>query len=135
MIRAVGGDVIVVHNSDTPLVEYNEAYDLGLGKYPFVAGNFAGMWPFTSKNPTFQHNIVGGSRPVTYDATAWDCDVSNTGTCTYQYNYSFGNAGGFYLDCLSGCGTVLSVALYGDALVIVGDDGDVMVQGSLAASS
>ncbi len=114
VIRNAGGDGIVVHNADTPLIEYNEAYDLGSGKYPFVAGNFAGMWPYNSNNPTFQHNIVGGSRPSTYDSTAWDCDISVKGTCTYQYNYSFGNAGGFYLDCLSGCGsatTTTSVVL------------------------
>ena len=103
-ITAAGGDGIVIHDSDTPLVEYNTAIDLGLGAYPFVAGNFAGMWPYHSKNPTFQHNTVGAQRGVVNDATAWDCDINNTGTCTYQYNYSYGNAGGFYLDCLSGCG-------------------------------
>jgi hypothetical protein len=74
-IREVGGDGIVVHNSDTPLIEHNDARDLGQGKYPFLGGNFAGMWPYNSKNPTF------------------------------QYNYSFGNAGGFYLNCISACGT------------------------------
>jgi hypothetical protein len=103
-ITAAGGDGIVVHDSDSPLVEYNTATDLGLGAYPFVAGNFAGMWPYHSNNPTFQYNTVGSQRGVVNDATAWDCDINNTGTCTYQYNYSYGNAGGFYLDCLSGCG-------------------------------
>ncbi|MFD0638729.1 right-handed parallel beta-helix repeat-containing protein [Catenulispora yoronensis] len=61
-ITKAGGDGIVVHDSDTPLVEYNTASDLGLGAYPFVAGNFAGMWPYHSKNPTFQHNTVGAQR-------------------------------------------------------------------------
>ncbi|MGW4898133.1 right-handed parallel beta-helix repeat-containing protein [Kitasatospora sp. NPDC004240] len=102
-IDEAGGDGIVVHNSASPLVEYNTATDLGLGKYPFVAGNFAGMWPYNSSNPTFQYNTVGGSKPSSFDATAWDCDISVTGTCTYQYNYSYGNAGGFYLNCVSGC--------------------------------
>ncbi|MFD0262063.1 right-handed parallel beta-helix repeat-containing protein [Kitasatospora indigofera] len=102
-IDEAGGDGIVVHNSASPLVEHNTATDLGLGKYPFVAGNFAGMWPYNSSNPTFQYNSVGGSKPSTFDATAWDCDISVTGTCTYQYNYSYGNAGGFYLNCVSGC--------------------------------
>ncbi|MEV4615473.1 right-handed parallel beta-helix repeat-containing protein [Kitasatospora sp. NPDC049258] len=102
-IDRAGGDGIVVHNSASPLVEHNTATDLGLGNYPFVAGNFAGMWPYNSSNPTFQYNTVGGSKPSTFDATAWDCDISVTGTCTYQYNYSYGNAGGFYLNCVSGC--------------------------------
>ena len=103
-ITAAGGDGIVVHDSDSPLVEYNTATELGLGAYPFVAGNFAGMWPYHSNNPTFQYNTVGSQVGVVNDATAWDCDVNNTGTCLYQYNYSYNNAGGFYLDCLSGCG-------------------------------
>lgn len=103
-ITDAGGDGIVVHDSDAPLVEYNTATDLGLGAYPFVAGNFAGMWPYHSNNPTFQHNTVGSQTGVVNDATAWDCDMNNTGACLYQYNYSYNNAGGFYLDCLSGCG-------------------------------
>ncbi|MBS2552598.1 right-handed parallel beta-helix repeat-containing protein [Catenulispora sp. NL8] len=103
-ITAAGGDGIVVHDSDSPLVEYNTATDLGLGAYPFTAGNFAGMWPYHSNNPTFQYNTVGSQTGVVNDATAWDCDMNNTGTCLFQYNYSYNNAGGFYLDCLSGCG-------------------------------
>ncbi len=31
----------------------------------------------------------------------WDCDWGITGSCTYQYNYSHENAGGFYLECLT----------------------------------
>ncbi|WUH78504.1 right-handed parallel beta-helix repeat-containing protein [Streptomyces sp. NBC_00435] len=98
-IREVGGDGIVVHASDAPLIERNTALDLGLGKYPFVGGNFAGMWPINAKNPVFQFNVVGRSRPSSFDSTAWDCDGGVMGTCTYQYNYSFGNAGGFFLNC------------------------------------
>ena len=105
LIERVGGDGIVVHNADAPLVEHNRAFDLGLGRYPFVAGNFAGMWPYNSHDPVFQYNVVGNSTTSTYDATAWDCDISVTGTCLFQYNYSFGNGGGFYLDCVSGCGS------------------------------
>jgi hypothetical protein len=61
------------------------------------------MWPFNSKDPLFQYNVVGNSVGSKYDSTAWDCDWKITGTCTFQYNYSYGNAGGFYLDCVSGC--------------------------------
>ncbi|REJ06852.1 hypothetical protein DY023_05020 [Microbacterium bovistercoris] len=104
-IRAVGGDGIVIHNSDKPVIEYNSAIDLGHGAYPFLKGNFAGMWPYNSQDPLFQYNVVGNSVGSTYDSTAWDCDMKIKGTCTFQYNYSYGNAGGFYLDCISGCGT------------------------------
>ncbi|UJP08789.1 NPCBM/NEW2 domain-containing protein [Microbacterium sp. KUDC0406] len=104
-IRAVGGDGIVIHNSDRPVIEYNSAIDLGHGEYPFLKGNFAGMWPYNSVDPLFQYNVVGNSVGSTYDSTAWDCDMKIKGSCTFQYNYSYGNAGGFYLDCISGCGT------------------------------
>lgn len=104
-IHNVGGDGIVVHNTDEVLVEHNRAIDLGQGKYPFVAGNFAGMWPYNSRNPVFQYNVVGNSVSSDYDSTAWDCDISVVGTCLFQYNYSYGNAGGFFLDCVSGCGS------------------------------
>lgn len=102
-IHEVGGDAIVVHNSDAPLVEHNSGLNLGMGKYPFIAGNFAGMWPYNSRNTLFQHNVVGNSVTSTYDSTAWDCDINVVGTCTFQYNYSYGNAGGFYLNCISNC--------------------------------
>lgn len=104
-IHDVGGDGIVIHNSDKPVIEYNSAIDLGHGKYPFLKGNFAGMWPYNSVDPLFQYNVVGNSTGSTYDSTAWDCDMKIKGSCTFQYNYSYGNAGGFYLDCISGCGT------------------------------
>ncbi|MFK4850149.1 NPCBM/NEW2 domain-containing protein [Microbacterium sp. ZW T6_19] len=109
-IHDVGGDGIVIHNSDKPLIEYNSALDLGHGKYPFVKGNFAGMWPYNSVDPLFQYNVVGNSVGSTYDSTAWDCDMKIKGSCTFQYNYSYGNAGGFYLDCISGCGTASTTA-------------------------
>ena len=102
-IHEVGGDAIVVHNSDAPLVEHNSGLNLGMGKYPFIAGNFAGMWPYNSRNTLFQHNVVGNSVTSTYDSTAWDCDINVVGTCTFQYNYSYGNSGGFYLNCISNC--------------------------------
>ncbi|WP_341977610.1 NPCBM/NEW2 domain-containing protein [Microbacterium sp. LWO13-1.2] len=109
-IHDVGGDGIVIHNSDKPVIEYNSAIDLGHGEYPFINGNFAGMWPYNSVDPLFQYNVVGNSVRSIYDSTAWDCDMKIKGTCTFQYNYSYGNAGGFYLDCISGCGTASTTA-------------------------
>ncbi|RJQ79700.1 hypothetical protein D5S17_09690 [Pseudonocardiaceae bacterium YIM PH 21723] len=98
-IREVGGDAIVVHAADAPLIEYNVGTDLGFGRYPFIKGNFAGMWPIHSRDPVFQYNEVGRSRPSTFDSMAWDCDGDIMGTCTYRYNLSYNNAGGFYLNC------------------------------------
>lgn len=62
------------------------------------------MWPYNSKNPVFQFNVVGNSTTSVYDSTARDCDMKIVGTCLFQYNYSYGNAGGFYLNCVSNCG-------------------------------
>lgn len=101
-IRAVGGDGIVVHASDKPLVEHNLFDEGGAGKYPYVDGNFAGMWPINSIDPVFQYNEVTRQRPTIYDSTAWDCDGGIKGSCVYQYNYSHDNAGGFFLGC-QGC--------------------------------
>ncbi|MEJ2854285.1 MULTISPECIES: right-handed parallel beta-helix repeat-containing protein [unclassified Saccharothrix] len=98
-IVSVGGDGIVVHGSDSPLIEHNRADNLGGGAYPFLGGNFAGMWPINSKDPVFQFNEVTRSYPSSYDSTAWDCDGAIVGTCTYQYNFSSNNAGGFFLGC------------------------------------
>ncbi|TVU66761.1 hypothetical protein FQP90_01050 [Paenarthrobacter nitroguajacolicus] len=103
-IHDVGGDAIVIHNSDAPLIEHNRGLNLGQGAHPYEGGNFAGMWPYNSKNPVFQFNVVGNSTTSTYDSTAWDCDMKIVGTCLFQYNYSYGNAGGFYLNCVSNCG-------------------------------
>lgn len=103
-IHDVGGDAIVIHNSDVPLIEHNRGLNLGQGAHPYEGGNFAGMWPYNSKNPVFQFNVVGNSTTSTYDSTAWDCDMKIVGTCLFQYNYSYGNAGGFYLNCVSNCG-------------------------------
>ncbi|WP_214326268.1 right-handed parallel beta-helix repeat-containing protein [Nonomuraea sediminis] len=101
-IRAVGGDGIVVHASDRPLVEHNLFDEGGAGKYPYVDGNFAGMWPINSIDPVFQFNEVTRQRPTIYDSTAWDCDGGIKGSCVYQYNYSHDNGGGFFLGC-QGC--------------------------------
>ncbi|MFJ5955364.1 hypothetical protein ACIQC5_05325 [Paenarthrobacter sp. NPDC092416] len=49
-----------------------------------------------------------GCRPNELDpkprAQALFIDMKIVGTCLFQYNYSYGNAGGFYLNCVSNCG-------------------------------
>ncbi|ATY62338.1 Ig domain group 2 domain [Cordyceps militaris] len=103
-IRACGGDGVIVSFSDTPLIDYNTAADLGTGAYPWTGGNFAGMWVLGDHNPTLRHNVVTGSIMSAFDSEAFDCDWGNTGTCTVEYNFSRDNAGGAFLNC-DGCGT------------------------------
>ena len=94
-----GGDGIVLSYANGPMVDYNTASDLGKGAYPWTGGNFAGMWAYRDHNPTFAHNIVYGSIMSVSDSEAFDCDVSNTGDCTIEYNFSRDNAGGAFLNC------------------------------------
>lgn len=103
-IRACGGDGIIVSYSDTPLIDYNVAADLGTGAYPWTGGNFAGIWVLGDHNPTMRHNVVYGSIMSQFDSEAFDCDWGNTGNCTVEYNFSRDNAGGAFLNC-DGCGT------------------------------
>ncbi|OAA69344.1 Ig domain protein group 2 domain protein [Akanthomyces lecanii RCEF 1005] len=103
-IRACGGDGIIISYSDTPLIDYNTAADLGTGAYPWTGGNFAGMWVLGDHNPTIRHNVVTGSIMSAIDSEAFDCDWGNTGNCTVEYNFSRDNAGGAFLNC-DGCGT------------------------------
>lgn len=103
-ISACGGDGIIISYSDTPLIDYNVASDLGTGAYPWTGGNFAGMWVLGDHNPTIAHNVVYGNIMSQIDSEAFDCDWGNTGNCTVEYNYSRDNAGGAFLNC-DGCGT------------------------------
>ncbi|TWU70499.1 hypothetical protein ED733_000052 [Metarhizium rileyi] len=102
-IRACGGDGIIVSFSDSPLIDYNVASDLGTGAYPWTGGNFAGMWVLGDHNPTISHNVVYGNIMSDFDSQAFDCDWGNSGNCTIEYNYSRDNAGGAFLNC-DGCG-------------------------------
>ena len=103
-VDSCGGDGILVAYTDSPLIDYNVAANLGKGAYPFTGGNFAGMWVLGDHNPVLSHNVVYGSVMSAIDSEAFDCDWGNTGTCTVEYNYSHDNAGGAFLNC-DGCGT------------------------------
>ncbi|POR32119.1 Ig domain protein group 2 domain protein [Tolypocladium paradoxum] len=102
-IDACGGDGIIISHSESPLIDYNIASNLGKGTYPWTGGNFAGMWVLGDHNPTISHNVVYGSIMSDIDSEAFDCDWGNTGNCTIEYNYSHDNAGGAFLNC-DGCG-------------------------------
>ncbi|WP_221469038.1 hypothetical protein [Cohnella nanjingensis] len=101
MIRNIGRDAIIVGGADAPVIEYNLALDLGHINRTGVADQrlIAGMFPFVSRNALFQYNEVGRIADLGpgQDGEAWDNDWGNTGTVTYQYNYSHDNAGGIIL--------------------------------------
>ncbi|WP_136057602.1 MULTISPECIES: right-handed parallel beta-helix repeat-containing protein [unclassified Microbacterium] len=97
VVRAAA-DSILVGVSIDPLVERNVSYDAGQGAVNRKA--IAGIWAYTSANPVLQFNESARTQPGP-DSMGWDCDWGITGSCTYQYNYSHENAGGFYLECLT----------------------------------
>lgn len=100
-IQRAQADAIYIGAADSPLIQYNVGYDQG-----FTATNvgvIAQMWSSAAKNPTYQYNEAARI-VLTNDSQAWDCDWGITGTCTYQYNYSHDNSGGFFLNC-STCAT------------------------------
>ncbi|MFD0714494.1 right-handed parallel beta-helix repeat-containing protein [Paenibacillus sp. GCM10027626] len=100
-IRNIGRDGIVIGGADAPVIEYNAAYDLGHISRHGVSDQrlIAGMFAFVSRNPLFQFNEVARIADLGpgQDGEAWDNDWGNTGTTTYQYNYSHDNAGGIIL--------------------------------------
>ena len=91
-------DSILVGVSIDPLIERNLSYDAG--RDAVNRGAIAGIWVYTSSNPVLQFNESARTEPG-QDSMGWDCDWGITGSCTYQYNYSHENAGGFYLECLT----------------------------------
>ncbi|KJL26840.1 Carbohydrate binding domain protein [Microbacterium oxydans] len=97
VIRAAA-DSILIGVSIDPLVERNISYDAGYNASN--RGAIAGIWAYTSANPVFQFNESARTQPGP-DSMGWDCDWGITGSCTYQYNYSHENTGGFYLECLT----------------------------------
>jgi len=101
VVTRAAADSILVGVSDSPLIERNVSYDAGYDAPN--RGAIAGIWAYTSIDPVFQFNESARTQPGP-DSMGWDCDWGITGSCTYQYNYSHENAGGFYLECLSCAG-------------------------------
>ena len=58
----------------------------------------AGMWPWSCTDMTYEFNECAYiyNRGIG-DLNAWDFDMYNRGTITYQHNYSHSNAGGMML--------------------------------------
>lgn len=96
-IQSAQADAIYIGAADSPLIQYNTSYDIGF--QATKSGAIAHMWSSATKNPTYQFNEAARIFN-TQDSQAWDCDWGITsGACTYQYNYSHDNIGGFFLNC------------------------------------
>ncbi|MDF2923048.1 MAG: hypothetical protein K0R57_1962 [Paenibacillaceae bacterium] len=94
-----GADGIVIGATANPLFEHNVSLDAGA--YGRDIKWIAGMWVWRTDRALVQYNEVGrvrGAAKSDTDSTAFDTDIATRGTHIYQYNYSHGNEGGFYMD-------------------------------------
>ncbi len=107
-IERTGADGIIVGCSIGALVEGNICFDAGINAdaQPVVTGDplqdvlhIAGIWIDASRDAVLQFNecarVKAFGTPA--DSQAWDVDMVNRGTITYQYNYSHDNPGGTIL--------------------------------------
>lgn len=98
-IARTGSDGMIVANCVSPLIQYNLVYDSGAMGNSNDTKIIAGMWSCGTSDATFQYNEVARTVLFESDGTAFDTDWGTGGITTFQYNYTHGNQGGFWLDC------------------------------------
>lgn len=98
-ISRTGSDGMIVANCVEPLVQYNLCYDAGALGNNEDTKIIAGMWTCGTDDALFQYNEVARTVLFQSDGTAFDTDWGTGGITTFQYNYTHGNQGGFWLDC------------------------------------
>ncbi|MVO98176.1 LamG domain-containing protein [Paenibacillus lutrae] len=97
-LNDIGGDGIAPMTVEGALVESNTLAGFNVRSNSYNAG----MWTANSNAVTFQLNDTSGGK-TTLDGMAYDVDHS-TSNVVFQYNYSHGNEGGFFLLCPQGRG-------------------------------
>lgn len=128
-IERTGSDGIIVANCISPLIDGNTCIDAGaLGSLEDTR-LIAGIWVCATSNALIQRNEVAGTRLFENDGTAFDTDWGTAGDTIFQYNYTHGNQGGFWLDCMGinrnrDCGrTILRYNIsINDARCLIQDD-------------
>lgn len=98
-ISRTGSDGMIVANCISPLVQYNLCYDAGALGTSSETKIIAGLWTCGTDDALFQYNEVARTVLFESDGTAFDTDWGTGGVTTFQYNYTHGNQGGFWLDC------------------------------------
>ena len=99
-IERTGSDGIIVANCISPLIDGNRCFDAG------ALGNLkdtqliAGVWVCATENALIQRNEVARTALFEADGSAFDTDWGTAGDTVFQYNYTHGNKGGFWLDCI-----------------------------------
>ncbi|TXK83539.1 S-layer homology domain-containing protein [Paenibacillus sp. N3.4] len=90
----VGGDGIILRDTDGAVVEFN--YLSKFGTRVASSNAIAGIWLAVAKNTLLQYNEVTGGPASNQDGCAFDFDEYLINT-VYQYNYSHDNPMGFML--------------------------------------
>ncbi|MEC0266091.1 Ig-like domain-containing protein [Paenibacillus anseongense] len=90
----VGGDGIILRDTDGAVLEYN--YLNKFGTRVASSNAIAGIWLAVAKNTLIQYNEVTGGPANNQDGCAFDFDEFLINT-VYQYNYSHDNPMGFML--------------------------------------
>lgn len=98
-IERTGTDGIIIANCVSPLIEYNRCYDAGALGNREDTRLIAGVWTCACSDATFRYNEVARTRLFDNDGTAFDTDWGVAGVTTFEYNFTHGNEGGFWLDC------------------------------------
>lgn len=98
-ISRTGSDGMIVANCVSPLIQYNLCYDAGALGNSSDTKIIAGLWTCGTDDALFQYNEVARTVLFESDGTAFDTDWGTGGITTFQYNYTHGNQGGFWLDC------------------------------------
>jgi hypothetical protein len=98
-ISRTGSDGMIVANCISPLIQYNLCYDAGALGNSSDTKIIAGLWTCGTDDALFQYNEVARTVLFESDGTAFDTDWGTGGVTTFQYNYTHGNQGGFWLDC------------------------------------
>lgn len=96
LLEDIGGDGIKLWGSNGGLIEHNVVRGGRMRCDDYAAG----IWPFDCDDALIQFNEVSGMKG-TKDGQGFDSDF-RCRRSVFQYNYSHGNEGGFFLICAPG---------------------------------
>lgn len=99
-IERTGSDGIIVANCISPLITGNICIDAGALGNLEETKLIAGVWVCATENALIERNMVTGTNLFENDGTAFDTDWGTAGDTIFQYNFTSGNKGGFWLDCM-----------------------------------
>lgn len=95
-VMTTSGDGILLLGTDNELAEYNEVGYCGA--LSDDGNNIAAAWPTRHVNGVWQYNYIHDTVDRGNDSTAFDNDGFVKGTTYFQYNQTYNNQGGFFME-------------------------------------